>query len=291
MANAIYFYRQKIFSFDFYLKFLVFCNFIYSLGKCLLIISNIFNVTLVKSLMEMVDFRVMSMDISSGIIRFQTSVDIITPFLIFFVLCSKVHFNRKFKYLYIVISLFSIIISFSRYLMFVAFISLVVHQIAVRFNFLTVCVAAISLACFGYHYSDQIAKSLDNRFFSSANQSSDDVRAIQIEKLLGEHEHYLFFGKGLGGSVNGYLRDEKLVHSYEVQWGAFLMQFGLVGILFLFTPLTLIALRLNLVFLAAFSLWILSGFTNPYLISLTSGIVYSLFYLVPDHSRLVSYFK
>lgn len=291
VANAIYFFKQKIFSFSFYLKFLVSCNFVYSLGKCLLIVSNIFNVTLVKNLLEMVDFRVMSMDIASGVIRFQTSVDIITPFLIFFVLCSKVDFNRKFKYLYLIISIFSIIISFSRYLMFVAFISFVIHQIMVKFNLLVVCLAVISLTCFGFYYSDQIAESLENRFFSSANQTSDDVRAFQIEKLLGEHGDYPFFGKGLGGSVNGYLRDEKLVHSYEVQWGAFLMQFGFVGILLLFAPLILIALRLNLASLAIFCLWILSGFTNPYLISLTSGIVYSLFYLVADHSRPVSYFK
>ena len=85
-------------------------------------------------------------------------------------------------------------------------------------------------------------------------------------------------------------RGGDIQYSYEVQWVAFLIQFGLLGFMILLIPVLLICYKLflppfsklKLSFLALFGVWILSGFTNPFLISLTSGIVYSIFLLVAD---------
>jgi len=91
----------------------------------------------------------------------------------------------------------------------------------------------------------------------------------------------------MGGYAESYVRDTKVRHSYEVQWVAFLMQFGLIGMLFLLLPLCFVCWKFckppftiaKLSFFFLFILWLLSGFTNPFLISLTSGIIYSIFIL------------
>jgi len=116
------------------------------------------------------------------------------------------------------------------------------------------------------------------------------VRHQQVAFLMQEHEQYPWFGKGMGGYVEGFVRDHQLPYSYEVQWAAFLMQFGYIGLFFLLVPLGIIYWNLlaaefdcvRLGFALLFSLWIVSGFTNPFLISLTSGVVYTLFYLVRE---------
>ena len=128
---------------------------------------------------------------------------------------------------------------------------------------------------------------IERRVFSSENFKSDDTRSLQIQSLLLEHEQYSFIGKGMGAYAEDNIRDPVLLHSYEVQWMAFLMQFGLIGLILLGIPLGFIVYgfvhapitRVKCAFLCLFLLWLLSGFTNPFLISLTSGIIYAVFFL------------
>jgi hypothetical protein len=109
----------------------------------------------------------------------------------------------------------------------------------------------------------------------------------QIQALYREFDQAPLLGKGLGAYAVDNIRDFQLKHYYEVQWMAFLMQFGLLGVLLLMIPLGMVSYRYclapfsmqKLSFLLMFFLWIFSGFTNPFLLSLTSGIVYTLFLL------------
>jgi O-Antigen ligase len=235
----------------------------------------------------------MSMDMGTGMIRMQTSIDILTPFLIFYVLKAQtlgIALNARFRSAYLLISAFAIFLSFSRVLMAEGLASLLLFwftlkpaQMVRSMLFFSVIACAL-VAAIG---PSTIATMAGQRFLSDVNQGSDDTRVEQIEALVKEHQSYPFFGKGLGGYSSDLVRDEKLRHSYEVQWIAFLMQFGLLGLVMIGSALGSIGWlylqkrpsRLQLAFLALFCCWILAGFTNPYLISLTSGLVYALFLL------------
>ncbi|MFN4174347.1 MAG: hypothetical protein ACK4HV_04505, partial [Parachlamydiaceae bacterium] len=129
----------------------------------------------------------------------------------------------------------------------------------------------------------KIAQVLEKRFNSEHSERSDIARKVQIESLTDAFFMNPILGKGMGGFAEDSIRDSTFKHSYEVQWAAFLMQFGIVGLAFLFAPIFYIFYllfpldRLRASLFIMFILWLLSGFTNPFLISLTSGIIYSIF--------------
>jgi hypothetical protein len=275
------------------IKTMILTNFGYSVLKLTLILLHILNFINMFALMESLDMRFMSMEMTTGISRFQTSVDIVTPFFLLFVLQSdklNLKFKPWFKYTYCLVSLISILFSFSRFLMGVACLSAILYWLTLsRKNVargLTVCFI-LGLAFVAFIGVDVFIAIIERRFFSNDNYYSDLTRTQQIEALMGQFFKAPFFGTGLGGFVKDFIRDGGIVYSYEVQWVAFLMQFGLFGIILLLIPVGFICSRfllnpfssVNLSFLGLFLVWLLSGFTNPFLISLASGIVYAIFLL------------
>jgi O-antigen ligase len=145
----------------------------------------------------------------------------------------------------------------------------------------------LSLAAYIAIGPETVEKIIERRLFSQENTSSDETRTLQAQALMEQFDEAPFLGAGIGGYAQGLVREPTVKHLYEVQWIAFLMQFGVIGIVLLLIPLGLIALRLVMgsfsrvrcSFLGLFLLWIFSGFTNPFLISLASGTMYALFYL------------
>ena len=96
-------------------------------------------------------------------------------------------------------------------------------------------------------------------------------------------------GNGMGSFVPTLIRSEYQTYMYEVQWAALLMQFGLLGVFFILTCLGGILILIlsskipNKNYLALFYvLWLLSGFTNPYLFILSSSVVYISFWISSD---------
>jgi hypothetical protein len=134
----------------------------------------------------------------------------------------------------------------------------------------------------------KVQKIVELRVLSRNTTASDTTRKLQINALLNEFYQSPYLGKGLGAYVSTNIRDPILKHSYEVQWMAFLMQFGIFGLSLILIPLGFIAFQiLNIphcqakyAFLILYQLWLASGFTNPFLISLGSGILYTCFYLL-----------
>jgi hypothetical protein len=290
---SYYLVSEKLLSFATFVKTILYANFAYSSLKVALVLMHLVGLLDLFDLMEATGMRFMSMDMGTGMIRMQTSIDILTPFLIFYVLKAQtlgIALNARFRSAYLLISAFAIFLSFSRVLMAEGLASLLLFwftlkpaQMVRSMLFFSVIACAL-VAAIG---PSTIATMAGQRFLSDVNQGSDDTRVEQIEALVKEHQSYPFFGKGLGGYSSDLVRDEKLRHSYEVQWIAFLMQFGLLGLVMIGSALGSIGWlylqkrpsRLQLAFLALFCCWILAGFTNPYLISLTSGLVYALFLL------------
>lgn len=285
------------------LKAAIYTNFLYSFMKVAFVCLHLLHIISIFELMRLTGVRFMTMGIYGQLMRMQTSVDIITPFLLFFVLQSDrlgLNLKPKFKLLYIAISWLSIFLSFSRYLMFVGLLSHMLYWSTLHLSRIMtgICLLfttiLIGMSIIGFDVSWQI---IERRFFSQDNFQSDQTRVHQVNALMEEQAEYCYFGKGLGGYTKNCIRDHILKHSYEVQWVAFLMQFGLVGILFLLIPPGIICwkliygkiTRIRLSFLMLFGVWLMSGFTNPLLISMNSGIIYSLFLIIARELYTLDY--
>lgn len=279
-----------------FLKGVIFFNGAFATLKVFAVALHMLGIIKLWKLMELSGIRFMSLGVTESFSRLQTSVDIVTPYLIFFVLQREafgLKIGKKFTYFFIAVSILSIILSFSRFLMAVAFASFFFYWISIniprmaRVLLVGVMVVMGAVASIGI---DNAEKAFHMRFTSLSNYQSDATRLEQIEALMKEHDAYPLLGLGLGGSAKNYFRDNKLTHSYEVQWVAFLMQFGILGLMLLAMPVIYICFAimttpLNVIKLGLFCLfgiWILSGFTNPYMISLTSGIVYAVFIVGGD---------
>lgn len=283
--------REKI------LRVIVYANFSYSLLKVSIVVLHLVGLINMWRWFDFIGIRYMSMAMLQGdLSRLQTSVDIITPFLMLFVLLGKrlnLGFSRRFIYLYLLVSIPAIFLSFSRFLYGVTVVSVLLYWFTLNFTglvrvlLLTVILGMMGIAWVGI---DKVEVLIQERFYSYDNKKSDEVRLEQIEALMDTFETVPILGKGLGGYVENLVRDGAIQYSYEVQWVAFLMQFGILGITILLIPALLIGYKLflppfsklKLSFFVLFVVWLLSGFTNPFLISLTSGIVYSIFLLVSD---------
>jgi hypothetical protein len=290
---AIFFVEEELISFSTLLKSLVYFNFTYSLFKIILAVLLVMGYVNLENFLTLTGIRVMTMGLVGGLTRLQTSVDIITPFLIMFVLQSNylgVRFNERFKVSYYVIAILAVLLSFSRVFIAIAFFGMLLHwatlslpKILKRIGFAFVLLIA-GVCLIGVDTTLQL---VEKRLFSEDNYESDQTRVLQVEALMDEFAEQPLLGKGVGSYAVKNIRDTNNLHSYEVQWVAFLMQFGVVGMLVILTPLGVIyskfftgpASRVNTAFALLFTCWLLAGFTNPFLISLTSGIVYALFLL------------
>ena len=274
-------------------KSAIYASFAYAFLKVLLVALHLLHLINAWKIIDALGIRYMRMGIYGGLDRFQTSVDIATPFLLFFLLQAEhlgLSFTKIFRWSFLLFSLLSTFLSFSRYLIFIYMASFFLYWLTLQSRqFLKVgsLIALASMAAFFAIGPEKVQKVIERRIFSINSFHSDNTRYRQAQALLQTFEEAPLVGKGVGGYVPNHIRDVLLRHSYEVQWLAFLMQFGFLGLLLLLSPLTFVAWRLveapfsriHYSFLGAFLLWLLSGFTNPFLISLTSGIIYSLFAL------------
>jgi len=295
--GSIYLVRSEIVSFQTVLKTVTYANFAFSFFKISLVALHFLNIIDIWSLLDRVGMRVMSMQMIGSLFRLQLSTDISTPFLLFFFLQAHrfgITWNRFFFWLYLIITPLSVLLSFSRFLLGVAglaiFFSIWTAQLRTFLKLIPLLSVFIigSVALIG---PVTVLKIVEKRFFSSDSSESDITRKIQIEALLKEHQESPLLGKGLGGYARELIRDDRILHSYEVQWVSFLMQFGVLGLSLILIPVFIIARKIlsppwnkrKLSLFCIYLCWIFSGFTNPFLISLASGILYSLFFLAGEH--------
>ena len=271
------------------IKFVIFTSFAFTCIKLCLVALHIAHVIDLFKLMEKAGIRFMSMGIYGSLARVQTSVDILTPFALYFALMHKsfdFKLSKKFLAIFIPFTWLALVLSFSRYLFILGVMAHVCYWITLEHKRLawvlfriSWLVAAITMLIGPV----KVIEVLEKRFNSEHSERSDEARKIQIQSLTEAFFTSPIFGKGMGGFAEDTIRDSSFKHSYEVQWVAFLMQFGILGLTLLLTPLFYIFYllfpvdRLRSSLLIMFILWLLSGFTNPFLISLTSGIIYSIF--------------
>lgn len=288
--------KEKLISFEKIMKTVIYANCAYNVMKISLMSLHVLGFINVWTVMHETGLRFMSMHIIGDLGRIQTSVDIVTPFLMYFVLQSDtlgIKLSNRFKIFYSITAAGSVFLSFSRFLIFAFALSVIFHICTLRYAkqirwwFGAFILCLVSLVIFGPQETSEV---IEKRFFSSDNTASDATRTEQIRALMVACDESPLLGKGLGGYTRHCIRDHETPHSYEVQWVAFLMQFGLIGLMFIMFPVAIIAwnfvsfpwTRPKLGYFLLFGLWLFSGFTNPFLISLTSGIIYMIFLLTGE---------
>lgn len=271
-------------------------SFVYCSIKVLLMGLHLFGVISVWSVMHKTGLRFMSMNIIGEVGRIQTSVDIATPYLVFFALQNErlgINISNRFRLLYLMIAAFSTFLSFSRLLIFAYALGVFLHGLTlevkdqVKLWILTAILIIVAVIMAGPQKVEQV---VEKRLFSTDNYQSDATRREQIEAMMGACDESPLLGKGLGGYTQACVRDVTLPHAYEVQWIAFLMQFGVLGLCLILLPIFYIGWKLielpltisKLCYFTLYSLWLVSGFTNPFLISLTSGFIYLFFLAAAD---------
>jgi hypothetical protein len=296
---TLFLITEKLVEPETIIKGAIVANFGYSLIKTGIITLSLFGVIDFWSLMLFTGFRFMTTNIIEGMTRMQTSVDIVTPYFLFFALQTKrlhLNFSKKFLFAYIIVSLFAIFLSFSRVFFAIAVLSLLLHWLTLKGREIAKTVLVLIPILFSLSLTPAgpwAAQVFENRFLSHETFISDFARTEQIDALLDKSHESMICGQGLGAYADNCIRDFTLKHAYEVQWFAFFMQFGIIGTTLLLFPLILIGKGLivgkfsitKYFYLILFVLWLISGFTNPFLISLTSGIMYALFLLVAEVNK------
>lgn len=215
-------------------------------------------------------FETVQDQIGFGLLRLQFPSDI---FLQFMVVCYVGGRSRLRDTLVLLAISVGVLLSFSRYIFAAYVLSLLLRSVLLRrLDFVSRVAGVIAAAAVILFLGSLVA-----RFAGSSADASDAVRSAQIWHLTDAIVERPLLGSGMGASVHNYARSESLPFSYEVQWYALTMQFGLIGLAwFLFNmlaPLLLVfqSTLQRLFFLVVWAMWAASGFTNPYIVSLGSG--------------------
>lgn len=227
---------------------------------------------------DLLGFATVTEDIGSGLIRLQFPSDIV---ILFLVPCYIGGRSRMADMLVIISLAFVIYLSFSRFL-FVGFgIAIFIRSFVLRrFDFASLLVSFLAVA-----FILILWESFISRFSGEGSLISDDIRREQIVNLSNAISDNALIGRGLGASLYSYIRDETQKYSYEVQWYAMVVQLGFLGLTwFLFNVVLVVATNINIRrygygVAAVAALWVISGFTNPFVTSLGSAFGFSLLML------------
>lgn len=282
----------QLISLTTFYKAVFYSSFAYVFCKILLVSLHLLGGIDLWNWLELSGIRFMKMDILNGLERVQTSVDLVPPFLIFFILRSEaigIPLSKTFKALFAFFALLSTFLSFSRMLLFVYMVSISLAFFTLSLRTICKSLIAISMLLIISYFAlgpSNVHQVVERRVFSYENTASDDVRIGQIDALYEDFHRHPLFGKGLGAHASTHIRDPDSPHSYEVQWLAFLLQFGLIGSFFLSLPFLALGnqilnaplTRFRLALFFSYLLFLLAGFTNPFLISLASGLLYTLYF-------------
>lgn len=214
--------------------------------------------------------------IGLGLQRLQFPSDVIAPFL----MACYVGGKKKLRdgiFLFCIAGV--IFLSFSRFLFAFYLLCIFLRAFWVKkIDFITTLNIIVCVACVIIFFHSIIV-----RFASADTEASDEVRVDQIRYLKAGIKNYPLLGTGLGSYAHDFLRGEDTPYLYEAQWYAMTMQMGFIGVIWYVLNILLAlyaSLRKNyLLFTMVFLVWVLSGFTNPYLTGLGSAFGLSILLL------------
>ena len=221
-----------------------------------------------------------------GLVRLDFSAYIVGAFALFALLApsvSGVHFGRASKVIIsLVVLLGSGFLTYARAIWLV-YVVCVVAAMVVERNWkamvLTVC-ATVTFVAVSYGVLSTI---FEERFITEA-ELSDEGRVDQAKHLIEEIKVRPVLGKGMGAHFDSDSRGDKQRYSYELQWLAFLMQFGILGVMGIVVLIAASAHDLVKArhparpwVLLIFALWLLESCLNPHMTSSYAGATFGLF--------------
>ncbi|UKK90262.1 hypothetical protein [Citrobacter portucalensis] len=275
-------YINKVVTFPELSKYAITGIVIYSIFKLLISFLIFFGFADISILQEISpDYNSLGFIGVSGFNRIVGVNDFLLPFLYFLIPSSSIK-NKK---IVAAIFIFSIFVTFTRSLWFSFILLYVIDEVIIKkkihyavllFSLFIVMVYYISL------YTDiDLAGSIGNRLFNEGALSSN-VKFEQAYKMIDQIGYSPLFGQGLGSYIEDYIRNDRLKYGYEVMILALIMQNGLIisaGIILILALSLYRAYRINGKFfdLFALMLFLLSGLTNPVIISSVSVYLYILY--------------
>jgi hypothetical protein len=242
---------------------------------------------------------IISGPIPFGLLRMEFTPDLLGSFALFALLTprlSGVRFGKPMTFLITLVVLASAVMAFSRYIWFAHLMAILVAMVVQR-NWRLLIVIAVAAIVIGGIFPDFFSVAFESRFLSTSAEKSDAARIEQSRALIEEFEDRPILGKGMGAHAAGLLRDDRDEHLYvyELEWLAFLMQFGIVGMMGIILLIGLSCRDLIMskhpaaVYLwLMFFVWLCSAFTNPYLTSSYAGGAFGLFMAIFYRVRHVS---
>ena len=223
-----------------------------------------------------------------GLQRMEFTPDILNSFALFALLAPRLSGAKIGKLMSAVITiaiLMSALLAFSRYIWF-SHLAAIATALILRRSWRILVVTCVAALVLGIGFYDFFSDAFESRFLSVNAEKSDSARVEQFRVLSEEFESHPIFGKGMGAHAAGLLRDDRDEHLYvyELEWLAFLMQFGIVGMIGI---ILLIGLSCGDLIMSnhpaapylwvIFLVWLCSAFTNPYLTSSYAGGAFGLF--------------
>ncbi|EEY91614.1 hypothetical protein HMPREF0026_02909 [Acinetobacter junii SH205] len=285
---------EKIVSTTLILKSIFYSSVFYACIKILLTFLSFANIIPIQITSEFIfhEFKVQPMlfPITDNLSRLQLANDYIVCFLLFFIISMPYKFDFLDKYklsLCFFILLFCVLISFSRYMMIVLFLAIVIYIVSFfRFTIKKIIYflifILISLLVY-FQYMDVINNFLSIRFSNDTSGSSDSTRQLQVDCLLSAFQERPFLGYGgMGDYSSACPGPYGAEFSYEVQYLGYLFRFGMFQTLaIVIIYFTLFSLSINRRFytienfipLLAVLIWMTIGFFNPYLVSSYASVI------------------
>lgn len=194
----------------------------------------------------------------------------------------------------IFLTLASIAISYSRYLWFAALFAAVLQILFLIKSknyikiilFVMVSVVFVAVIYFNINF-------IINRYIGNNADASDLTRFIMLHALIERFYSYPILGAGLGAATPGFINIAAVPWYYELQWLAFVMQFGVIGSLFLLVSSTYwiglrlyLSLNVNLIGLATmYILWLGTAVFNGFMLTGVGGVIFLYFYLISELNR------
>lgn len=168
-------------------------------------------------------------------------------FLIAFLFYAKEHRGAKVAIFWLLALVF-VVISYSRYLMvFFLLETLYLAAISARGNPKVIAIfAVIAIGALKSDYLDVDAALLEivNRFTGQIQYESDSIRIEMTNILFRVFAENPLWGIGMGGHAPGYLRSYVNLWQYELEYLSLLMQFGILGFIFVVANFAFYALRI-----------------------------------------------
>jgi len=284
---SIFAVRRRLVTAERLITIIIYGMFCVSAVKVALVAASFFaNIDPVQIARSLFGEETRAEPIVLGLVRLDFPADIVGAFALFALLAprvSGVRFGRMPRlFICIVVLLGSGFLTYARAIWFIYAVSIFVAMIVQR-SWKIMAVTVLAALLLGVWYYDVFSTVYEARFVTDA-ESSDVGRVEQARDLMAEIKTRPILGKGMGAHFSTDSRTSTQKYSYELQWLAFLMQFGIVGVIGI---LLLVASSARDLFMAKhpakpwmfllFFLWLLESFTNPHMTSSFAGATFGLF--------------